>query len=167
MTNSSWILGLRAGSSEAVFWRWDALPKGQAAVLSAPWKHTSPEEGWVLSEARRGYKKATMQRKLFFLHSFPQTLVLQMLGGSICFPVPKLHLIWMLRAFICQWHNSLTEAELLLSVTGMILQLWKKQKTLLKCLFLQEFAELSPCCLHLNWSGWGDLDNPVKSSHLP
>lgn len=45
MTNSYWILGLRAGSSEAVFWRWDALPKGEAAVLSAPWKHTSPEEG--------------------------------------------------------------------------------------------------------------------------
>lgn len=76
-----------------------------------------------------------MQRKLVFLHSFPQTLVLQMLRGSICFPVPKLHLIWMLRAFICQWHNALTEVELLLSITGMILQLWEKQNPLKRFIF--------------------------------
>lgn len=54
--NSYCILGLRAGSSEAVFWRWNAVPKEEAAALSAP-LNTQPWgglEGWVLSKARRG-----------------------------------------------------------------------------------------------------------------
>lgn len=34
----------------------------------------------------------------------------------------------MLRAFFCQWHYSLTETKLLLSIGGLILQSWEKQE---------------------------------------
>lgn len=65
----------------------------------------------------------------------------------------------MLRAFICQWHNSLTEAELMLWHDSSVI---RETETLLKGLFLQEIAELSPCCLHLNPSRWGDPDKPSQ-----
>lgn len=161
MTNSYWILGLKAVSSEAVFWTGREsgmlyLRKKQQCYL--PPEHTLALRrawglGFVWSKEGLGEGYHVEERGVFaFFSSDSGTTnatgehLLSSTKVAFNLNAQGLHLSvaqfinWSRTAAFYYWHDP--------SVMG-------ETKTLLKGLFLQEIAELSPCCLHLNPSRWG------------
>lgn len=86
--------GAKSCKQWGCIWNRKGKGKGQAAAAFLPTEQTLALRhtygfGFVWRED--GLEQDRYHEEVSFLCSLPQTLLLQMLGGSISFPVPKLH----------------------------------------------------------------------------